>query len=130
MQYIFQIQNSETLCCACSIPQLCLNMWPLWPSTPDSSVQGILPARIMEWVAISSSILLTQRLNPHLLHLLHWQADVFTTESLGKPSETLYNFNFKIINLNILTLLLKKNNLYSDYKINTSKWKYATLSMK
>ena len=32
------------------------------------------------------AIFLTQGLNPHLRCLLHWQADSFTTDSLGKPS--------------------------------------------
>ena len=43
---------------------------------PDSSVHGILQARILEWVVISSSrgIFLTQGSNPCLLCLLHWQA--------------------------------------------------------
>ena len=46
-------------------------------SLPDSSVHGIFQARILEWVAISSSPggLLTQGSNPSLLHLLHWQVD-------------------------------------------------------
>ena len=38
-------------------------------SLPDSSAHGILQARILEWVAVSSSrVFLTQRLNLHLLH--------------------------------------------------------------
>ena len=43
----------------------------------SSSVHGILQARILEWVAISSSrwSYPTQRWNPCLLYLLHWQAD-------------------------------------------------------
>ena len=46
-------------------------------SPPDSSVHGILQARIMEWVAISSSrgIFPTQGLEARLLCLLRWQAD-------------------------------------------------------
>ena len=39
-----------------------------------SSVHGIFQARILEWVAISSSRGSSQRLNPRLLYLLHWQA--------------------------------------------------------
>ena len=40
-------------------------------SPPGSSVHGIFQARILEWVAISSSrgIFQTQRANLHLLHL-------------------------------------------------------------
>ena len=50
---------------------------PLNCSPPDSSVHGIFQARIREWVAVSSSrgIFLTQGSNPHLLCLLHRQAD-------------------------------------------------------
>ena len=42
-----------------------------------SSVHGIFLARILEWVAMSSSrgTFLTQELNPYLLHLLHWQVN-------------------------------------------------------
>ena len=35
---------------------------------PGSSVHGILPARILEWVAILQRIFLTQGSNPGLLH--------------------------------------------------------------
>ena len=48
-------------------------------SPPGSSAHGIFQAWILEWVAISffltQGIFLTQGSNPHLLHLLHWQAD-------------------------------------------------------
>ena len=41
--------------CANSL-QLCLTLWdPMDCSSPGSSVFGILQARILEWVAISSS---------------------------------------------------------------------------
>ena len=42
-------------------------------SSPDSSIHGILQARILEWVAISFSrgIFPTQRLNPGLPHCWH-----------------------------------------------------------
>ena len=45
-------------------------------SPPGPSVHGISQARILEWVAISSSQrnFLTQGLNPHLLH---WQMDSY-----------------------------------------------------
>jgi len=48
-------------------------------SPPDSSVHGILQARILEWGChfLLQGIFLTQRLNPHLLCLLHWQAGSF-----------------------------------------------------
>jgi len=69
----------------CSVTQSCLILCdPMDCSLPGSSVHGILQARTLEWVAISSSrgILLTQGSK---LHLLHWQVDSFTTEPPGKP---------------------------------------------
>ena len=40
----------------CSVPQLCLTLSdPMNRSPPGSSVHGIFQARILEWVAISSS---------------------------------------------------------------------------
>ena len=44
-------------CCCCSVAQLCLTLSTqlLDCSTPDSSVHGILQARILEWVAMPSS---------------------------------------------------------------------------
>ena len=42
--------------CVCSVTQLCLTLCdPVDCSPPASSVHGILQARILEWVAISSS---------------------------------------------------------------------------
>ena len=57
-----------------SHPTLCNHMDC---SPPGSSVHGILQARILEWVAISSSRGSSpiQGSNTCLLHLLHWQAD-------------------------------------------------------
>ena len=46
---------------------------PMDCSPPGSSVHGILQARMMEWVALLQGVFPTQGLNPHLLHLLHWQ---------------------------------------------------------
>ena len=51
---------------------------------PGSSVHGSFQARILEWVAISSSkvIFRTKELN---LKLLHWQADSLPLSHLGNP---------------------------------------------
>ena len=52
-------------------------------SLRGSSVHGIFQARILEWIAISSSRVSSQSRNQsnwHLLHLLHWQVYFFTTE--------------------------------------------------
>ena len=74
------------LMCAQSL-QLCLTLCdPMEHSLPDSSVHGILQARILECVAISSSrdlpnpgIKLMSPVSPAL------QADSSPTEPLGKP---------------------------------------------
>ena len=55
----------------CLIAQPCPTVCdPMDCSPPGSSVHGILQARILQWVAIpfSSSIFLTQGLNPGFLH--------------------------------------------------------------
>ena len=57
----------------CSVVQLCLT---LWQTLPCSSVHEIFQARMLEWVAISSSRGSSQpRSNPCLLCLLRWRAD-------------------------------------------------------
>ena len=70
-------------CCA----QLCLTLCdPMDCSPPGSSVHGSFPARILEWVANSSSrgfsLLGGQNC---LLHLLQWQADSLPLSHLGNP---------------------------------------------
>ena len=58
-----------------SVTQLCPTLCnPMDCSPLVSSVHGILQARILEWIAISFSIL-TRGWNQCLLCLLHWQAD-------------------------------------------------------
>ena len=56
-------------------------------SPPGSSVQGILQARILEWVAIAllQGSFPNQGSNPHLSHLLHWQAGPLPLATPGKP---------------------------------------------
>ena len=58
-------------------------------SLPGSSVHGILQASILEWVAMPSSIFLTQGLNLCLLCLLYWQAGVGSCSVLQRifPTE-------------------------------------------
>ena len=71
------------------VTQLCLTFCdPMDYSPPGSSVHGILQARILEWVAISScrGIFLTQGSNPCLLRLLHWQAGSIPLVVPGKPN--------------------------------------------
>ena len=77
--------------------------YPMDCSPPGSSVHGILQARILEWVAISSSrgsswprdriyiyigasqMILTQGLNLHLLSFLLWQVSSLPLATPGKP---------------------------------------------
>ena len=56
-----------------SCPTLCD---PVDCSPPGSSVHGLLQARILEWSChtLLQGIFKTQGSNPHLLHLLYWQA--------------------------------------------------------
>ena len=60
---------------------------PVGYSPPGSSVHGIFQARILEWVAISYSrgSSQTQRTNPHLWRLLHWQTGSLPLGAPGKP---------------------------------------------
>ena len=76
--------------CVCAVLRcVWLFATPRTCSPPDSSVCGIIWARILEWVAIFSSrgIFLIQGLNPHLLCLLHWQADSLSLSHLGSPGK-------------------------------------------
>ena len=59
---------------------------PMECSPPDSSAHEVLQARILEWVAMSSSqgIFLTQGSNLHLLRLLHCRQILHHCAS-GKP---------------------------------------------
>ena len=75
----------ETLC-VCVLTQLCSTLCD--PMDCSLSVHGIIPARILEWVAISFS----RRSSgpgdwiPSLLGLLHWLVDSLPS---GKPRGTL-----------------------------------------
>ena len=65
---------------------------PMDCSLPGSSVHGILQARILEWVALPFSRGSScQGSNPHLLHLLHWQAGFFFTTSTTWEAHLAYN---------------------------------------
>ena len=60
---------------------------PMYCSMPDSSLSGILQARILEWVAIFllQGIFPTQGSNLCLLCLLHWQSGSLPVAPPGKP---------------------------------------------
>ena len=48
--------SSQSYGFSSEVPQSCLTLWdPMDCSQPVSSIQGILQARILEWVAISFS---------------------------------------------------------------------------
>ena len=66
---------------------------PLDCSLPGSSVQGILQARILGWVAISFSRGSSppRGSNLRLSCLLHWQADSLPLDPPGKPVGSLGN---------------------------------------
>ena len=54
-----------------------------WTVARQSSLHGILQARILEWVALSSS-----RGSSQSLLSLHWQVDSLTLAPPGKPRAT------------------------------------------
>ena len=72
---------------ACSRVSSLQLLFGLLCSPPGSSVHGILQARILEWVATSplQGIFPTQGSNPHLLHVLHWEAYASPLCHLGSP---------------------------------------------
>ena len=83
------ISNRYLHCCVHAQSLSCVR---LFPTTRTVTCQAPLSmefsqARMLEWVAISSSrgIFLTQGLNPCLLCLLHWQADSLPLSRLGSP---------------------------------------------
>ena len=63
----FHLQNVFSLC-VCVRAQLCLSLCdPLDYSLQGSSVRGIFPAKILEWVAISYSRVSIPCLNANLI---------------------------------------------------------------
>ena len=78
--------SSLNLCCAKSL-QLYLPLYdPVDCCPPGSSVHGILQARILQWVTMSSSRGSSHpRDQTHLLSLLHWQVDPLLLAPPGKP---------------------------------------------
>ena len=57
-------------------------------SLPGSSVHGNLQARILEWVAVSSSRDLSDPGIEHMSLMSHWQAGSLSLAPPGKPKET------------------------------------------
>ena len=83
------VQHTSTVyTCACSVaqscPTLCIPMDDYSP--PGSCVHGVIQARILEWVAISSCRGSSPpRHQTHILWLLHWQVDSLPLSHLGNP---------------------------------------------
>ena len=83
-------QSKRKSACILKSPQSCPTLHdPMDCSPPDSSVPGILQARILERVAISfQGIFLTQGSNLCLLCALHWQAGSLPLAPPGKPRDS------------------------------------------
>ena len=106
--------------CVCVCIQLGLTLCNLMNcSPPGSSVHGIFQARILEWVAISSSrgIFPTQRLNRGILGLLHRQADSLPLAPPGKPLQKTVQHYFS---LEIHYLF--QSNFWNQYTYNCQLW--------
>ena len=78
--------------CVYSVTQLCLTLCdPMDCSPPRSSVRGILQARTLEWVAISSSRGSSWPRDRTRVSFVSCTAGgFFTTESLDKPTPCIY----------------------------------------
>ena len=79
-------------------------------SPPGSSVCGIFLARVLKWVAISSSRRSspTQGWNPHLQHLLHWQADSSPLSHLSE-SRSIVSSSLRLHGLSATKLLSRQS---------------------
>ena len=77
-------QSEMPASCPHPIPPCSFLINPLRYNPQSSPVHGIFQARMLEWVAISSSRESSRLfLNPRLLCLLHWQADSLPLCYLG-----------------------------------------------
>ena len=87
-------EGGQTPCgsrkCSCSVAQSCLTLCdPMDCILPGSSAHGILQARILEWVAISSSRGSSQPRDRTCVSCASCPAGgFFTTEPSGKPFRT------------------------------------------
>ena len=85
LQGPFPLQGSGLALLVIDVSQSCLTLCdPMDHSPQGSSVHGILQARILEWVAISSSRgPFCSGLNPRVLCLLHWQVILYCCATYG-----------------------------------------------
>ena len=74
--------------CPVQVPTLTAGLWATASAKPhDSSVHGILQARILEWGAMPSSKGSSWPwVKPSSLHLLHWQVGCLPVVPPGKPN--------------------------------------------
>ena len=94
---------NKTCMCA-QLLQLCLTLCDSMNcNPPGSSVYRILQARILQWVAMPSSIFLTQESDQHFLCLLHWQVGSLPLGPPGKP--TIINHKVSLNEVQISALL-------------------------
>ena len=79
--------NESAMLTCCSIQKSCPTFCnPMDCSPPGSSVQGIFQARVLEWVAISSSKWSSWPRDPtHVSCITCIAGKLFTTEPSGKP---------------------------------------------
>ena len=102
IQYRFSTSNACMLIVHAKSLQSCPTLCnPMECSSPDSSVHGILQARILEWAACPSPRDLPDPgIKPHLLYLLHWQVGSLPLAPPEKPnmSNTCYrkSINFSL----------------------------------
>ena len=83
--------------CVCSVGQLCHILCdPMDCSPPDSLISGISQARVLEWVAISSSRHLSDPgIEPASLASPALAGGFFTTVPPGKPKSTICQYKIK-----------------------------------
>ena len=75
---------SRFACIACSVAQSCPTLCnPMNCGLPGSSVHGILQARLLEWIAVSSSRVSSWPMSGWSPCLLHWQVDSLPLSHLG-----------------------------------------------
>ena len=102
--------------CMCAQPlQSCPTLWDSMDcSLPSFSIHGILQARILKWVVLSSSKGSSIRDWTHISHLLHWQVGSLPQAPPGKLS-TLYYIMQIVKQIWILYFEKWENNFHSTY---------------
>ena len=96
-QDFFCMEASSRMCLHAKSLQLCPTLCnPMDCSPPGFSVHGILQARILEWVAMLSSMAFSQpRDRARVLGLQHWQASTLPLGPPGKPGAYKHSWMYK-----------------------------------